>query len=358
MTGFDKKIWELSRKIEIPKGYDQAVDDVLKSLEEKEEISVANRYSINKKKIGFAICLVCVFCFLKINSIEANANIFETFKLTILDIFNLGRNEENETMGVESNELQVKSKADLMIELQQTVIDSHGIYLLVKITAPSNIEFDSDITFDYFSFCEGDNYNADNLIAGARDCYLLETMKEKPNVATYVVNLTSDMEKLEGKNVTAYFKDLTSEPDGENPELLVEGMWSITFQADLTVREQIKIDGNQDMTFPFMDTTASLEYIEMTPLGLTLLMDVSKVPFEELGISDTEIVIKLKMIDGSEIQIMPYNPKLEGIVDSGNVEYIEKDGKSYQKNTYSFAEILDLTRVAGVYIQDLYVPVE
>lgn len=358
MTEFDKKIKELSRNIEIPKGYSQKIDDTLRSLDEREERKYTKPHWINKKRLGFAICLIGIFCFLRISTIEANANIFETFQITIMDFLNIGKDEEKEKLGLESNTEQVESKPDLMLELKEAVIDSNGIYLLVKVTAPTNVVFDKEITFDYFAFSEGENYNADKLIGGIRDCHLLETMEEKPNVATYVMTLTTDMEAYEGKKVTAYFKDLTVDPNGSQPRLLVEGMWSITFQADATVKEKIEIEGNSDITFPFVNTTAALERVEITPLGMTILSDVSKVPFDDLGISDTTITVRLKLIDGSEVYIMPSNPEQKWIVDGSNVEYSEENGKSYQKDTYSFSEALDITKVVGIYLQEQYVPVE
>ena len=135
-------------------------------------------------------------------------------------------------------------------------------------------------------------------------------------------------------------------------------MWSITFVSEITVKESIQIEGNSDMVFPFVNTTATVEDIEITPLGMTLVSDVSRVPFEDLGISDTTIAIRLKMIDGSEIDIMPSNPEKEWIVESGSIEYDQRDEKSFQKDIYSFKEAIDIAKVVGVYIQDLYVPVE
>ncbi|MGN0154284.1 MAG: hypothetical protein ACI4A3_07520 [Lachnospiraceae bacterium] len=356
MTEFDKRIKELSRNVEIPKEYNQKVEDVLNLLPEEEEPPAPHKSWMNKRKLALAACLICIFCLLKVSSLEVNANIFETFRLTIMDIFNIGEEEEN--LGVESKTEEIESKPDLFVELKEKVIDGQGIYLLVKITAPANVEFNKEISFDYFAFCEGENYNADKLIGGARDCYLLEGMEEKPNVATYVVNLTADTEELEGKDVTVCFKDLTADPNGDNPKLLVEGMWSITFLSELTVKDSIIIEGNSDMVFPFVNTTATVENIELTPLGMTLLSDVSKVPYEDLGISDTSIAIRLKMIDGSEKYISPYDPDKEYIVDSGSIEYDQNNEQSFQKNIFSFSEALDIAKVVGIYIQDLYVPVE
>lgn len=355
MTNFDKKIRELSRNVDIPKGYDKRIEDILQKIPETEEHYSGRKHWLNKKKLSVAFCLICIVSVLGMGAIEANANIFETFKLTIMDILNIG--EEDKELGVESKKEQIESKLDLMLEMQEAVIDDQGVYLLVKITAPAGITFNEEVSFDYFAFCEGENYNADKLIGGGRDCHLLETMEEKPNVATYVVNLAADMRDLEGKYVTAYFKDLTLDPNGENPQLLVEGMWSVTFLSDITVKEKIEIEGKPDMEFSFVDTTATVENIELTPLGLTILSDVSRFPFEDLGISDTSIAVRLKLIDGSEIHIMPHDPEEEWIVDSGSTEYSEENGKSFQKDVYLFTSAIDITKVVGVYIQDLYVPV-
>lgn len=355
MTDFDKKIRELSRNVDFPKGYDKRIEDVLQDIPKEEGAYFRRKRWLNKKKIAVAFCLICIVSVLGCSVMKANANIFETFKLTIMDILNIG--EEDEELGVESKKEQIESKLDLKLEMQEVVTDNQGMYLLVKITAPPDITFSKEVGFDYFAFCEGENYNADKLIGGGRDCYLLETMEEKPNVATYVVSLTADMKELEGEYVTVYFKDLTLDPNGEN-QLLVEGMWSITFVSELTVKESVRIEGDSSMTFPFVNTTAAVEYIELTPLGITLLSDVSKVPFEDLGISDTTIAIRLKMIDGSEINIMPSDPEKEWIVDNGNIEYSQENGRSFQKDTYSFNEAIDITKVVGFYIQDIYVPVE
>ena len=50
-----------------------------------------------------------------------------------MDFLGRGNSGEDITgMGVGSERLSVGSKQDLMMELQETVIDSHSIYVLVK----------------------------------------------------------------------------------------------------------------------------------------------------------------------------------------------------------------------------------
>lgn len=356
MTDFDKKIRELSRNVNIPKGYDKRINEELYKIPKTEKRYFRKGYWLNKKKLAVVFCLICIAGVLGYGTIEANANIFDTFKFTILDLFHIG--EDDKDLAVESKQKLVESKQDVQLEMREVVTDHQGMYLLVKITAPPDITFNKDVGFEYFAFCEGENYNADKLIGGARDCYFIENMEEKPNVAIYVMNLTADMDELEGKNITAYFKDLTLEPNGENPQLLVEGMWSITFLSELTVKEDIEIEGKSDMVFPFVNSTATVEQIELTPLGMSLLSDISKVPYEDLGISDSTIAIRLKMIDGSEKYLSPYVPDKDYIVDTGSIEYDKKDDRYFQKNLFSFSEMVDITKVVGIYIQDLYVPVE
>lgn len=354
MTEFDKKMRELSRNMKIPEGYSQKIDGVLQSLPEKKVSPYKKKHWLNRKKIGFAFCLICFILLVGFNSIEVNADIFESFRLTIMDIFHIGETENS----VESNKMQIESKPDLMMELQETVIDSHNIYLLVKITAPASIEFSKDIAFDYIAFCNGGNYNTDNLIGGATDCYLLETMEGKPNIATYVVTLTSNMDLQEGKDVTVCLKDLEQNPFSDNSKMLVEGMWSIQFPLEMTVRDDIVIEGNADMKYPFVDTMAVLKRVELTPLGITIYSDVSDFPYEELGLSDTTIALTLKMLDGSEQMVMSHNPEDELVIDSGSIEYEKEEEKSYQIDTYSFREVLDINKVVGICIEDLYIPVD
>ena len=360
MGKFDKEIKRLIRDVELPASYHKKVDSTLKSLEEQEEVPQKKR---NKKwVVRVAICLACIVGLISITSLDAHANIFEEFKESFMDFLGLTSEDETtdgakqEITGVESEKIYTESKPDLMMEAQEVVVDSHTIYLLVKITASSGIEFSEDVGFDYFCFCEGDNYNNNDLLSGARSCELLEVSEQRPNMATYVASITFDQELEEGTNVTAYFKDLERNPYSDNPELLVEGMWSITFPVNKTVTEQISIEGTPDMVFSYINTTAVVDYIEVTPLGLVLNADVSNFPYDELGLSDTTIAITLKMIDGSERPIVSCADG-ESFIQSGS-RYFEQDGdKSYQQDTLEFTEAISLEKVCGIYIEDLYIPV-
>lgn len=363
MDKFDKMIRELSRNVDIPESFAEKVETALESLPEDEEGSGLKRAHNTGKWLGIAACIICVIGALMFHPLQTQANLFEVFKETIMDFLNIGTDPETgeskgEELGIESNNTKVESRRDLMLEMREVVVDAQGIYLLFQITAPPDIELKEDITFDYFAFCEGENYNSDKLIGGGKRCSLMETAEDRPNVATYVMTLSSDMRPYLGSTVVACFKDLTLDPYGENRELLVEGMWSISFLADITVKDSIEIEGNDDMVFPFVDTTAVVERIELTPLGITLLSDVSNVPYDDLGISDTTITLRLKMIDGSDIYIVPDNPEQDWIVESSNIEYSNENEKTYQKDSYSFCTAIELQKVVGVYVQEVYIPVE
>lgn len=358
MNNFDKKIREHARKIEIPEEYDERIEQVLRTLPEEEETESKKFVWHPQRRVVFAaaFALILVVMVAGINVAEANAGIFHRFKLTIMDILHI--DQEDEELGVESRKKKIESKPELSLELQESVVDEQGVYLLVKITAPATVTFDEKISFDYFAFCEGDNYNTDQLIGGGTDCRLLEKDQEKSNEAVYVVTLTADMKKYKDKNVTVCFKDLTRDPNGDSPEILVTGMWSITFPAEMTVKNKVEMEGNEKLEFPFINTTAYIKRIKLTPLGITLLADVSRVPFEDLGVSDTSITLRLKMIDGSELAISSPEPGEKWIVESGNIEFEQKKGHSYEKCIYSFQEAINVAKVAGIYVQDLYVPVE
>lgn len=107
--------------------------------------------------------------------------------------------------------------------------------------------------------------------------------------------------------MTAFFKDLTKDPYSDQPELLVEGMWSVTFVVEPTVLEEIRMNGDPIMSYPFLDTTAKLEKFSLTPLGMTITADIS-----------------------------------------------EADEKILITSTYQFQTPISIAQVSGVYLEDQY----
>ena len=152
-------------------------------------------------------------------------------------------------------------------------------------------------------------------------------------------------------------KDLTRDPFGEKREVLVEGMWSVSFVADNTVRDSVTFTGDEEIDIPYINSTATIEELELTPLGISLTANVTGIPFDQLGVSDTTISLKLIMADGEELIISPYDENGRYIVESGESEFDQVDGISYQKDIYSFTEAVDINSVVGVYVQGVFVPV-
>lgn len=358
MNRFDKKIKELSKNIEAPASYDEKVDKVLLDIMKKDE-AILEKKRDNRLVPRLAVCLLCIVCAVSLYTLDVHADIFSFFKETIMDFLGRGNSEEDiANFGVESEKQSVGSKPDLMMELQESVIDSHSIYLLVKITAPTNIRFEENILFDYFTFCKGANYNVDQLISGVLSCELLEVSEDCPNMATYVVSLVFNEVLEEGCEVTACFRDLTRDPYSSSPELLVGGVWSLTFYYYPTVTDQIRLEGTPDMVFPFVNTTAEVMDIELSPFGIQLRADVSNFPSDELAITDTTIAIRLKMIDGSELTVVSHDPE-EDVYTQGGSVYVSSEGDiTYQQANLEFTNMINIGKVMGVYIEDLYVPIK
>ncbi len=357
MKKIDKKIRNLFNKIEVPASYDEKVDKLLLDIMKKE--TVLEKRKISKPLLRLAVCLLCIFCVVSLYTLDAKANIFSVFKETIMDFLGRGNSEDDiEDLGVESEKQSVESKPDLMMELQESVIDSHSIYLLVKITAPPGIRFEENVLFDYFCFCKGTNYNVDQLLGGSTSCELLEVYEDRPNVATYVVSLVFDETLEEGCEVTVCFSDLTRDPYSSSPELLVEGVWSLTFYYYPTVTDRIEIEGTSDMIFPFIDTTAEVKGIELTPFGILVNADVSNFPSDELGISDTNIAIRLKMLDGSELTVVSHDSEEQGYIQGGSISFTSEGDRTYEQVNLEFTNMINIGKVVGIYIEDLYVPVK
>jgi len=357
MSKFDRKIKKLAKNIELPASYNERVDKVLLDIMKDKPILEKKKKSRLLPRL--AVCLLCIFCAVSLYTIDAHADLFSFFKETILDFLGRGTSgEDMANLGVGSEKQSASSKPDLMMELQETVMDSHSIYLLVKITAPTDIRFEENILFDYFCFCKGSNYNVDQLLGGSTSCELLEVHEDYPNMATYVVSLVFDEVLEEGCEVTVCFKDLTRDPYSSSPELLVGGVWSLTFHYDPTVTDHINLEGNPDMVFPYINTTAELKSIELSPFGIVVLTDVSNFPSDELGVSDTTIAIRLKMIDGSELTVVSHDPEESGYIQGGSISYNEEGGRTYQQDNLEFTNMINIGKVVGIYIEDLYVPVK
>lgn len=352
--GFDREMKNLAEKIDIPESYDKRVDDILRTIEEKEE-NVKTGFAW-KRLIWLAVCPLCIVCVILLSRQDVQADILTLFKETIMD-FLWGDLQEDEKIGVESNKTYVQNKPDLMMELKEKVIDTHSIYLLVQMTASGNVTFADNVLFDYFCFCKGENYNVDQLLGGSRDCELLEVNEERPNVATYVVSITFDGELEEGSNVTVCFNDLTEDPYSDDPKLLIPGLWSLTFPIYRTVSDNIVIEGNSDMIFSYINTTAEVKNIELTPFGMVLQSDVSNFPDDERGVSDTTIAITLKMVDGSELVVVSHDPDVRGYIQGGSISFSEVDGKTWQQDNLEFTNMINIEKVCGIYIEELYVPV-
>lgn len=358
MNKFDRKIKKLIKNIEVPASYDEKVDQVLLDIMKKQE-TIPEKTKNRRLMPRLAVCLLCILCILSLYTINAEANFFTFFKETIMDFLGKGTSEEDLTgMGVESEKLSVSSKLDLMMELQETVIDSHSIYVLVRITAPPGIRFDENTLFDYYCFCKGSNYSVNQLLGGSLSCELLEVNAEHPNIATYVVSLVFDEVLEEGSEVTVCFEDLTRNPYSDSPELLMNGVWSVSFFYHPTVTDHIEIGGTPDMEFAFLNTTAELKRLELSPFGILLYADVSRFPRDDLGISDTNIAIRLKMIDGSELIIVSHDPEKQGYTQGGSISFTDEGEKTYEQVNLEFTSMVNISKVVGVYIEDLYVPVK
>lgn len=358
MNKFDKEIKKMTKNIEIPSSYDEKVDKILLDIMKKDENIIEKKKTTGYRLVPrLAACLLCIILAASLYTIDARADIFSFFKETIMDFLGRGNSKEDlEGMGVESERMSVGSKPDLMMELQETVIDSHSIYLLVQMTAPPDIRFEENTLFDYFCFCKGGNYSVNRLLGGSLSCELLEVNEDHPNTATYVVSLVFDEVLEEGSEVTVCFMDLTKDPYSSSPELLIEGVWSLTFYYYPTVTDHIEVEGTPDMVFPFLDTTARLMKLELSPFGILVYADVSNFPRDELGVSDTNIAVRLKMIDGSELTVVSHDPEEEGYAQGGSISFKNEGDKTYEQMNLEFNNMINIGKVKGVYIEDMYVP--
>ena len=355
MTGFDRKIRKKAKEFRTPEHYDRKVDDLLAQLKEDHVMAPKRKPVLKAAAVLAALCIVLTGSVFLSGAKPAEAHILESFKQTILDFLGISEKDPEKT-GVASERKTALSKPDLLMELQEVVMDAQNIYAVIKITAPPDMEFKPEMTFDYFGFCEGTNYNAAGLVPGATECTLLDVLPGKKNVGLFVASIGTTSQLAEGTESIIFFKDLIAGPYTDTPDVLVEGMWSLPFTASLTSAKKLVVKGTKDMKFPFAGKTAAVKKISLQPLGLTLVTDVTGIDLETLYTTDTRFPIRLRMIDGSEILLEGPNPEAETLAKSGSVESYEKEDRLYQKYVWQFWKALDIDRVIGIYLADYYVP--
>lgn len=357
MGKFDRKVRKLAKRFQVPESCHEKVDEILGAIQENEMPAPRSKFSLRVAGIVAACCIVLTGCLYFSGTLVAEAGAFEMFKQTILDFFGMGEGE-SQRVGVDSSKETGIGRPDLLIELQEKVMDSQNIYLMVKVTAPPDVELSEKVTFDYFGFCEGSNYNVMDVLPGARDCTLLELLEGGKNIATYMLTISTDQQVEEGKEVTAFFKDLVLDPYGEDPQLLVEGMWSVSFTSSYTVSDEAAVEQAENTVYSFMGVTAAVMDVKLLPLGLTLVSDVSNVPVEELHTANPGVTVRLKMADGSEKTVESTDPEEATITSGGSIAEYEEGGKRFHKLTCQFGEAIDTSQVVGVSIEDCYVPLK
>ena len=210
MRADDKKIKRIFKELKVPVSSEERVDDLLASLKAEavqEEKPVPKRRA--KYILRFAVCLLCICVMFSAMVLRSEAAFWAQFRQTLMNFFGFATEQEAGETGINSIPLHIDGKKDLFVELQEAVMDTHNIYLLVKITAPADIVFTENTGFDHFGFCEGANYDVNHLLSGSRDCKLLEVMEGMPNAGLYVVSVCFDHEIPESTPVTCFLKDLT-----------------------------------------------------------------------------------------------------------------------------------------------------
>lgn len=366
----DRQLKKAFKEFKTPASYDKKVDDVLEQLKaeaakeanEKEPMKKSESKEGRSTRKGrmkwvfrAAVALLFIGILTSVIAVRSEANFLERFKRTLMDFFGM-KYEDAADVGVKSRAKQVESKPDLMVELKEAVMDSHTIYLRVKITAPADIAFKKEIGFEYFGFCTGNNYDGNNLLGGSLDCRLMEVGGEKTNEAMYIVSIRFDEELKDGTPITCFLQNLAENPYSKEPKRLVEGMWSLAFSFEQTVVDALQINGGPEYKFSYIDGTAFVKNIELTPMGMVIQYDVSDVDYDLMNVSDTTIAVKLLYLDGHEQVIVSHNSG-ESFIQGGSTSYSNEGDKVFQQDNLEFAEILSIADVTGIYIEDVYISV-
>ena len=360
MDQIDKKMKKLSDEFKTPSGYEDNIKNTLNSLpqtKEKDESKNTRKTFWTGVLVGTAVILLILA--ITPGNVISEAHIFERFYRSMQEFLGFGNDtsETSENSSADVTEKEHKrASADLGIELIEHIMDENSVYLLVKVSAPTEISFSDDIGFSYFGVCKGENYNSDSVLPGVKDCKLFEVSQDHPNVATYMLNVSTSETLEDGEDLCVFFRDLSRDPVADEPEVLVEGLWHISFAASFTIHDKIEIDGNSDMKFSFLDKSAFVNNISLSPVKLQLKIDVSEVPYDSLGISDTRLEGKLVTTEG-DILISTRGEDDTPIVSSGSIDVSDiEEENTYLTYTFEFEKKVDINKILGIYIEDLFIP--
>lgn len=358
MDRFNKKNRKLAEKLVVSEQYRKKVEETLINLPVENSVVHKKRHFCIKRIIQTAVCLFVIVCISLVAISSTNANVFTTFKKTIVGFFDNGEENQSQKLGVKSQQNYSQGRPGLLFELCESVIDRSNIYLLVKLTVSAEVGLDSQTGFEYLAFSYGDSFNTDMLLGGNTDCVLYEASEEE-NTATYIVSLSCVEEIDEGEQISVCFQNFMRNPYGENSEMLVEGVWNLSFTADYTVTDRLSVEGDEKLTYIFLGDEAVVRNLVLTPLGMEFSSWITPTACEQSAVSDSRLDIRLKLLDGSEIQLMSHDLEEPTPQVSGSSllcsEDMETPCLTYQ---FEFENVLDLKQVLGVYVEDLFISVK
>lgn len=356
MSSFDKELRKRSKKIKVPENYEKKIEEILIGLPaEKQTTRYGKRFGA-RRIIQLAVCILVIVGIGILGVTSTDANIFESFKKTIMSFFESEDGSAPEKLGVKSQQNYAQSKSDLMLELRESIIDRNSIYLLVKVTAPADVVFDSDVGFEYFAFYKEQTQESKELLGGVTDCRLLEVLEEE-HAATYVVSLSTTEEIVDGASLYVTFKNMMQDPNGDDAQLLVEGLWSFAFTADYTVTEQLSAEGVADKRLLFLEDEATVRSVVVTPLGMELSVWITQKDYELAAVSNDRLDIRLKMLDDSEAVLMCHDIEVETpYISSAGMEFSENEEGPCVTYQFEFEQVQDLKQVLGVCVDDVFVP--
>ena len=362
MDELDIRIKDLSKTLRIPDGFDERIETMLDALPPRSEDATKKRNQTRThERNRFRILYAAAACFLVlcigtviIGNTEAGAKFFQIIGQKISEFF--GANPDEDT-GVGTKQVNKITRGDITIRMQEFTMDNNTVYLNLLVSAPKEVTFTDKVEFDYFGICRGKTYDPEQLLGGARSMKYLGMVTGKENTAQYILNLSTDEVIKDGDPLVVFFDNLTLDPNSDAPQALVEGHWELPFTAEGTVPAETAVPVKEETTYPILGKTATVKDIDVSPLGITIVSDMSEFSEDELGVSDTRIEAVLHMEDGSEYVLSTRRDDISTDVESGSVATENKGDKLYLTYTFSFEKPVKTADMRSLTIEGMEVPI-
>lgn len=154
------------------------------------------------------------------------------------------------------------------VSLEQSLMTEKDMYLYFKVEMPEEISPDMDIFFDELELSIDGKTTADyGLSWSGSEPYDMEHEQSNVRYWEYFVQ-ANDVMDLQGKTMTAHFKNLAGQVKNENVQSIAEGDWDLSWELDYAPSQETF---SVDKEVP--EENITVKSIDISPISMEVTYD-------------------------------------------------------------------------------------